>query len=267
MIIAGDWNVVQDYRVDTVNYIGENNPKSKLEIHQMINSMDLVDVWRDKNPGVRRYTWRGPNKKQSRLDYFLASSDIEYFVQSSDIGLSYYRSDHSPVSIVLKFLNQTRGRGTWKFNNSLLRDEEFVKKVKDDIKQVIEEYECDPSVDLDNCDKDFNISFQLLWEMVKMKIRGSAISLTSYKKKQQNKSEREIQGKLINLNKQYILNPSDSLNKDMEKTEMELKILREKKVNGIITRAKAKWQVEGEKSTCYFCNLEKRHFPEKLFRI
>jgi hypothetical protein len=32
---------------------------------------------------------------------------------------------------------------TWKFNNSLLRDEEFVKKVKDDIKQVIEEYECD----------------------------------------------------------------------------------------------------------------------------
>jgi hypothetical protein len=46
---------------------------------------------------------------------------------------------------------------------------------------------------------------------------------------------------LINLNKQYILNPSDSLNKDMEKTEMELKILREKKVNGIITRAKAKW--------------------------
>ena len=30
VIIAGDWNVVQDYRVDTVNYIGENNPKSKL---------------------------------------------------------------------------------------------------------------------------------------------------------------------------------------------------------------------------------------------
>ena len=58
----------------------------------------------------------------------------------------------------------------------------LLKKVKDNIKQVIEEYECDPSVDLDNCDKDLNISFQLLWEMVKMKIRGSAISLTSFKK-------------------------------------------------------------------------------------
>jgi uncharacterized protein YeeX (DUF496 family) len=30
-----------------------------------------------------------------------------------------------------------------------------------------------------------------------------------------------------------------------------------------LTRAKAKWQVEGEKSTRYFCNLEKRHYLEK----
>ena len=41
--------------------------------------------------------------------------------------------------------------------------------------------------------------------------------------------------------------------------------MKEKKVNGIITRAKAilKWQVEGEKSTYYFCNLEKRYYLEK----
>ena len=47
---------------------------------------------------------------KNRVDYFLVSSDIEYFVQSSDIGLSY-RSDHSPVSIVLQFLNQTQRQG------------------------------------------------------------------------------------------------------------------------------------------------------------
>jgi hypothetical protein len=48
VIIAGDWNVNQNYGVDTVNYTGEHNPKSKLEIHEMINNMDLVDVWRKK---------------------------------------------------------------------------------------------------------------------------------------------------------------------------------------------------------------------------
>jgi hypothetical protein len=44
VIIADDWNVVQDYRVDTLNYTEENNPKSKLKINQTINNLDLVDV-------------------------------------------------------------------------------------------------------------------------------------------------------------------------------------------------------------------------------
>jgi hypothetical protein len=43
-----------------------------------------------------------------------------------------------------------------------------------------------------------------------------------------------------------------------------LKKLREEKIKGLIIRAKAKWQIEGEKSTNYFCSLEKRHFTEKL---
>ena len=61
----------------------------------MINDLDLIDIWR----------------------------------MASEIGISY-RSDHSPVCMKLKFTNQTRGRGTWKFNNSLLTDNEFVNKVK-----------------------------------------------------------------------------------------------------------------------------------------
>ena len=46
--------------------------------------------------------------------------------------------------------------------------------------------------------------------------------------------------------------------------EMELEILMDEKVNGIITRAKAKWQVEGERNTRFFGNLEKKHFTEKI---
>ena len=50
----------------------------------------------------------------------------------------------------------------------------------------------------------------------------------------------------------------------MDMVEMELKILREEKINGIITRTKAKWQDEGERNTRFFCNLEKKHFTEKI---
>ena len=31
-----------------------------------------------------------------------------------------------------------------------------------------------------------------------------------------------------------------------------------------MARAKARWQVEGERCTNYFCNLEKRHYKEKI---
>ena len=36
----------------------------------------------------------------------------------------------------------------------------------------------------------FNISFQLLWDMIKIKVRGSAISFSSFKKKEENKKEK-----------------------------------------------------------------------------
>ncbi|CAG2230507.1 unnamed protein product [Mytilus edulis] len=140
IVVAGDWNVVQDYDMDTLHYRSENNPQSKAKIHEVMHELDLLDIWRQQHPFDNRYSWRGPNHKQSRLDYFMITSDIEAFVVSSDIGISY-RSDHSPVLINLKFSSQIRGKGTWKFNNSLLRETEFIEKVKGDIKTVIEEYE------------------------------------------------------------------------------------------------------------------------------
>ena len=38
----------------------------------------------------------------------------------------------------------------------------------------------------------------------------------------------------------------------MDVNETELKNLREEKIKGLIIRAKAKWQVEGEKSTVFY---------------
>jgi hypothetical protein len=90
----------------------------------------------------------------------------------------------------LKFINQTRGRGTWKFNNSLLTDTEFVNKVKQNINEVITEYEYDPDMDLENPEKTFRIDNHLLWETIKMKIRGTAISCSSYKKKEKDKNKK-----------------------------------------------------------------------------
>ncbi|MCG7879938.1 MAG: hypothetical protein N0C90_26975 [Candidatus Thiodiazotropha endolucinida] len=48
---------------------------------------------------------------------------------------------------------------------------------------------------------------------------------------------------------------------DLKRTE--LYELRKKKIEGIKIRSRAKWISEGEKTTKYFCNLEKRNFVSK----
>ena len=54
------------------------------------------------------------------------------------------------------------------------------------------------------------------------------------------------------------------LRDDISRAEENLKIFREKKINGMMARAKARWQAEGEKCTNYFCNLEKKHYSDKI---
>ena len=91
-------------------------------------------------------------------------------------------------------------------------------------------------------------------------IRGKTISYASYKKKERDKREIDLLNTLKNL---YENSLTDEIEKAIEEKENELKQIREKKIQGILLRAKSRWKVEGEKSTRYFCNLEKRHFTEK----
>jgi hypothetical protein len=94
------------------------------------------------------------------------------------------------------FINQTRGLGTWKFNKSLLTDTDLVSKVKQNINEVVTEYEYDSNIDLYNHDKTFIIDRHLLWETIKMKIRGTAISCSSYNKKEKDKNEQFLHDKI-----------------------------------------------------------------------
>ena len=53
------------------------------------------------------------------------------------------------------------------------------------------------------------------------------------------------------------------LNPGMETEQKALENIRKEKVEGLILRSKALWYEKGEKSTNYFCNLEKRNYVNK----
>lgn len=99
-----------------------------------------MDPWRINNPDARIYTWSKKSPiKQARLDFFLISEELMSLLHSVSI-LPGYRTDHSIIELQLKFNNFTKGKGFWRFNNSLLRDPTYVQKVKDTIAETELEY-------------------------------------------------------------------------------------------------------------------------------
>lgn len=109
-------------------------------------------------------------------------------VQKFEI-LPSYRTDHSTIVLSLQINEFIKGKGLWKFNNSLLKDMNYIEAVKKCINNVKEQYML-PIYDLEfvNATESNNIQLtipdQLFSEMLLMEIRGKTIAYSSYKKKQ-----------------------------------------------------------------------------------
>ena len=176
-----------------------------------------------------------------------------------------YRTDHSMIVLHCSFNTFERGRGIWRFNNSLLRDHDYVNLVKSVIKRTLNQYSTTPVNDIRNLENEnisYHIDDQLLFETLLMEIRGETIKYTSKKKKIKDKEEREIEVK-IKLLKNLIDNGEGQKIIELEENENKLKELRAKHLEGVMVRSRARWVENGEKPTKYFCGLEKRNFVNK----
>ena len=99
------------------------------------------------------------------------------------------------TTLTIDFRNFKRGRGFWKFNNSLLKDPNYVSLVKNVIKRVIKQYAVNSD---DVCLEDANpedlqevrcsLNPQLLYDMIQLEIRGETIKYSSWCKKERERS-------------------------------------------------------------------------------
>ena len=64
----------------------------------VIDMLELVDIWRLKYPDLVRYSWRRLNQA-SRLDYFLMSFSLAPKVKKVLIG-DRMQSDHHTIDII-----------------------------------------------------------------------------------------------------------------------------------------------------------------------
>jgi uridine kinase len=97
------------------------------------------------------------------------------------------------VYLTFQFTEHERDKkGTWKFNNRLLQDVEYIKILKDCIAEVIGQFKTEDNENM--FDIKFSIDDQLFWETLKIMLRGKTISYSTctFKKKERENIEFEL---------------------------------------------------------------------------
>ena len=266
VIIGGDFNLVLNPQKDYLNYKHINNPKAKEAVDTMIDDLELNDIWRDLNEDYLRYTWRRSNPiQQARLDFFLISDNVVSFVENADIEYGY-RTDHSMILLQLKFGQKIKTNTFWKFNSSLLKDKAYLDEINNEIKHIKQEYGASPyardaidTIPLVNLH--LTVPDDVFLDFLLMKIRSKTIGYATMKKKKTNEEEKLLEKELKTLEQKQTKNEEDV--QIIESKQDRLKEIRDKRMEGVLIRSRARWISEGEKITNYFCNLEKRHFVSK----
>jgi exodeoxyribonuclease-3 len=76
----------------------EPHAQARAELNAQLH--DFVDIWRERNPEARGYTWFNPRSRSldaARIDYFLVSRDA--VVRDAAILPRHAWSDHAPLTL------------------------------------------------------------------------------------------------------------------------------------------------------------------------
>ena len=269
-IVCGDFNLVLDKEMDSMNYVCINNPQSRSEVLEMCTSLGMVDSFRFSHPKIKRYTWRRKNPlKQARLDYFLVSNVLTDIMLNSEI-LPGYRTDHSILQLTLQQSKFERGRGYWKLNTNLLTNKNYLDLVHQIIQDLKLQYAL-PVYNLENLnsipdeDIQFTINDNIFLECLFMKIRGESVKFASRLKKNLTLEEDNLKSEIETLEGHSVLGNKDNLELLTFKKQKLIE-LRKKKTDGQMVRSRTQWIQEGEKPSKYFCSLENKNFLEKTIQ-
>ena len=205
----------------------------------------IVDAWRIKHQRASQCTWFNADLSiGSRLDTFLVSKNISSTISSCEISPCVY-SDHDFVSVNFEVANNFHnGPGLWKFNNSLLRDENYCISIRSLIDQHL-------------LFKHVFLSIKDFWESLKVSIKQETVSFARAKRKELSRDKVLITYRLIVL-KNLLVSGDLSVQSEIRELESLLESLFTEGLNGSKIHSRAKWFEEGEAPTRYFFKLEQR---------
>ena len=166
IILAGDFNLFLDTTLEAEGGSPCLKKKSVAKLIKIKEHFDLCDIWRLRNPDVKQFTFRQKHASgfiQRRLDYFFISNSLQDVITHADF-FAALSTDHSPVTIsISKSKNCIHDHGFYKFNSSLLSDQNYVTKTKNLIQTFHSNVNLIPNA-------------QLKWELLKYEIQKFTIN-------------------------------------------------------------------------------------------
>ena len=158
-------------------------------------------------------------------------------------------SDHDFVDLFISPVNASfHGSGVWKFNCSLLSDDDFI----DTMRLLI------------TTEKERIPLFGSLgdwWDNLKIQMHRTCIDFSSRKRKQLLSERNSLTKRLLRAKSAVFAGNHDQIS-NVNKLESALEAVINNECEGAKVRSRAWWIEEGEKPTCFFFCLE-RKCPEK----
>ena len=244
VVIGGDFNVILDPDLD-----GRGGNKKKKDsvryVEDMIIEHDLVDIWRIGNPTDTRFTWRQKSPLiQRRLDYWGISNDLQEDVESVEI-ITAIKWDHSAIALSINGLDENeRGPSFWKFNSTLINDQEYCNLLRSEYKNWLGEF------------KEVNEK-RVLWDLIEYKIRQRTIILSKAKASKKREKVKHLEESLRDCTTKCDNNPSKENLDELECLQAEYDQLYDCITQGAIIRSRATWYELGEKKQQIFLEFRK----------
>ena len=88
IVLGGDFNVIFDISLESLGGNPCLKKKSIAKWIQIKEKFDLCDIWKIRNPKIKRFTFRQEHISgfiQRRLDYFFLSNLLQELVNKTDI--------------------------------------------------------------------------------------------------------------------------------------------------------------------------------------
>ena len=216
----------------------------------LMDELNLVDIYRNLHPSIKSSTYESkPLNLKSTIDFILVSRLIAVDAKSAKIRPSV-APDHKATFLSFNIRSELRrGPGTWKFNNSLLKDDKFKELITFFYPQIHEKYS--------------NVNEkQLLWELIKMEIRAKTIKYSKQNRAELNKREIILQSELQELDYQICNTVFEDLEQGIldkyESTKVELKCIYDQRGKEAMFRSKVIWLEHGESQPSIFSTSRKQ---------